>query len=134
MKTIALCGVRTEIAEALERHGTYRLIGFADSMEYRGEVRLIYYLNTGYTCDLAVMAYPGAAGLTACDYLRGQSATLPILWLCDREEFFDEAARLGVGAFHTGPPGRVPEQQIISQIEQAVQSGSLAPQCKERRL
>lgn len=132
MKTIALCGVNAEVTEALERHGTYRLISFSDSMEYRGEVQLIYFLNTGYTCDLAVVGYPGAAGLSACDYLRGHSGTLPILWLCDRGEFLKEAARLGAKFYLTGPPKGVTEQKIISQIEQAAQSGSLAPQCKER--
>lgn len=127
MKTIALCGVNAEIVEALERHGTYHLISFTDSMEYRGEVQLIYFLNTGHTCDLAIVAYPGAAGLTACDYLRGHSKTLPILWLCERGEFLNEAARLGAGFYLIGPPKGVTEQKIILQIEQAVQSGSLAP-------
>lgn len=132
MKTIALCGVNAEITEALERPGTYRLISFTDSMEYRGEVQLIYFLNTGHTCDLAVVGYPGAAGLSACDYLRGHNRTLPILWLCDRGEFLKEAARLGAKFYLTGPPKGVTEQKIISQIEQAAQSGSLEPQCKER--
>lgn len=132
MKTIALCGVNAEITEALERPGTYRLISFTDSMEYRGEVQLIYFLNTGHTCDLAVVGYPGAAGLSACDYLRGYSSTLPILWLCDRGEFLKEAARLGAKFYLTGPPKGVTEQKIISQIEQEAQSGSLEPQCKER--
>lgn len=132
MKTIALCGVNAEVTEALERHGTYRLISFTDSMEYRGEVQLIYFLNTGHTCDLAVVGYPGAAGLSACDYLRGHCRTLPILWLCDRGEFLKEAARLGTKFYLTGPPKGVTEQKIISQIEQAAQSGSLKPQSKER--
>ena len=75
-----------------------------------------------------------AAGLTVCDYLRGHSATLPILWLCDRGEFLKEAARLGAGFYLNDPPEDVAKQKIISQIEQATQSRSLVPQCKERRL
>lgn len=132
MKTIALCGLDAPLAEKLERRGICRPICFADSMEYRGEVRLIYFLQAGYTCDLAVVAYPGAAGLTACDYLRAQSKTLPILWLCDRQEFLEEAVRLEAGFYYTGPPGRVSDQQILLQIiEQTVRSGCFVPQYKE---
>ena len=45
---------------------------------------------------LAVVGYPGAKGLAACDYLRSQSRELPILWVCNQREFESEAKRLGV--------------------------------------
>ena len=103
--SIALCGVQDEIARALERHGVYKFLRFGDEPERRGDVKLAYFLRDGPLVDLAVVGYPGAEGLAACDYLRTQNRTLPILWLCDRREFEPEAKRIGVTFCGTGPPG-----------------------------
>lgn len=103
-KSIALCGVQDEIARALERHGGYKFLRFGDEPERRGDVKLGYFLRDGSLVALAVVGYPGAKGLAACDYLRTQNRALPILWLCDRREFEPEAKRLDVGFCGTGPP------------------------------
>ncbi|WP_027400488.1 response regulator [Anaerovorax odorimutans] len=103
-KSIALCGVQDEIAHALERHGGYKILPFGDEPERRGDVKLGYFLRDGSLVELAVVGYPGAKGLAACDYLRTQNCELPILWLCDRQEFEPEAKRLGIGFCGTGPP------------------------------
>ena len=102
---LALCGINEETAHALEQHDEYRILRFYDDPERRGDVKLAYFLRDGFPVDLAVVGYPGAEGLAACDYLRTQSSTLPILWLCDRREFEPEAKRLGVAFYGTGPPG-----------------------------
>jgi hypothetical protein len=112
-KIIALCGVCTEICWALEHHGGCHLLCFGDEPERRGDVKLAYFLGNGLPVDLIVVGYPGAQGLTACDYLRGQSKALPILWLCDRAEFEPEARRLGVGFCRAGPPDTEQTVQII---------------------
>lgn len=104
-KTIALCGARAEIARALERCGGYHILRFGDEPERRGDVKLAYFLQDGPPVDLAVVGYPGAAGLAACAYLREQNKPPPVLWLCDREEFRGEAERLGVCIYTTGSPG-----------------------------
>lgn len=104
-KTIALCGVDEEITRTLERRGQYRVLRFFDEPERRGDVKLAYYLRDGPPVALAVVGYPGAEGLSACDYLRTQNRVLPILWLCDRREFETEAKRLGVNFYGNGPPG-----------------------------
>lgn len=103
-KTIALCGIDEEFASALERHDEYHFLRFFDEPERRGDVKLAYFLRDGPLVTLAVVGYPGAEGLTACDYLRTQNSTLPILWLCDRREFEPEAKRIGVNFYGTGPP------------------------------
>ena len=104
-KTIALCGIDEEFASALERHDEYHFLRFFDEPERRGDVKLAYFLRDGPLVTLAVVGYPGAEGLTACDYLRTQNHALPILWLCDRREFEPEAKRIGVTFYGTGPPG-----------------------------
>nr|WP_288828816.1 hypothetical protein [uncultured Clostridium sp.] len=95
-KIIALCGIKEELISTLERCSNYHFLRFFDEPERRGDVKLAYFLRDGPLVALAVVGYPGAEGLTACDYLRTQYSTLPILWLCDRREFEPEAKRLGV--------------------------------------
>ncbi|WP_242968903.1 hypothetical protein [Marasmitruncus massiliensis] len=102
---LALCGIKEETAHELEQHDEYCILRFYDEPERRGDVKLAYFLRDGPPVDLAVVGYPGAEGLAACDYLRTQSRALPILWLCDRREFEPEAKRLGVAFYSTGPPG-----------------------------
>ncbi|WP_051188441.1 hypothetical protein [Proteocatella sphenisci] len=102
-KTIALCGIDQALAAALEQRGEYSFLSFFDDPEQRGDVKLAYFLRDGWLVSLAVVGYPGAEGLKACDYLRTQNIALPILWLCDRREFEPEAKRLGVTFFANGP-------------------------------
>ena len=116
-KNIALCGIKEELAIALERSGEYRILRFSDEPERRGDVKLAYFLRDGPPVVLAVVGYPGAKGLAACDYLRTQSRWLPILWLCDRREFETEAIRLGVIFYGTGPPGK---ESIISVTQKTI--------------
>ena len=104
-KNIALCGIEEELIRTLEHCGEYRLLRFCDEPERRGDVKLAYFLRDGPPVALAVVGYPGAKGLAACDYLRTQNHALPILWLCDRREFEPEAKRIGVTFYGTGPPG-----------------------------
>lgn len=103
--TIALCGIEDEISRTLEQYGGYRILRFFDEPERRGDVKLAYYLRDGPRVSLTVVGYPGAEGLSACDYLRAQSRALPIIWLCNRREFESEAKRLNVCFCSTGPPG-----------------------------
>jgi len=103
-KNIALCGIDEEFISTLERCGEYCVLRFFDEPERRGDVKLAYFLRDGPPVALAVVGYPGAEGLNACDYLRTQDSALPILWLCDRREFEPEAKRLGVNFYGTGPP------------------------------
>lgn len=116
--SIALCGVQDEIARALERHGGYKFLRFGDEPERRGDVKLAYFLRDGPPVVLAVVGYPGAEGLAACDYLRIQNRSLPILWLCNRREFEPEAKRIGVGFCGTGPPNT---EQAIQGILKTIQ-------------
>jgi len=102
-KNIALCGIEEELT--LERCGEYHVLRFFDEPERRGDVKLAYFLRDGPPVALAVVGYPGAEGLAACDYLRTQNRELPILWLCNRREFEPEAKRLGVNFYGTSPPG-----------------------------
>lgn len=102
---VALCGVDEKTACELERYGEYRILRFSDEPERRGDVKLAYYLRDGPRVSLTVVGYPGAEGLSACDYLRAQSRALPIIWLCNRREFESEAKRLNVCFCSTGPPG-----------------------------
>ena len=104
-KNIALCGIEEELIIILERCAEYRALLFFDEPERRGNVKLAYFLRDGPSVALAVVGYPGAKGLAACDYLRTQNRALPILWLCNRREFEPEAKRLGVNFYSTGPPG-----------------------------
>lgn len=103
-KIIALCGVDEEITCLLERCDEYCFLRFFDEPERRGDVKLAYLLRSGLTVLLAIVGYPGAKGLAACDYLRTQNRSLPILWLCDRKEFELEAKRISVSFHGTGPP------------------------------
>ena len=104
-KNIALCGVGKEIRSTLEQYGAYNILQFLDEPEWRGDVKLAYFLRNGLHIELAIVGYPGADGLVACDYLRMQNRKLSILWLCNRQEFEPEAKRLGVNFYGTGPPG-----------------------------
>lgn len=95
MKQIAVCGVSDDIVNMLEKNGGYQYMSFEDKPPERGEVRLAQFLKQGGELpDLVVVGSPGAAGLTACDYLRSRWKTIPILWVCDREEFETEAKQL----------------------------------------
>ncbi|WP_283610634.1 response regulator [Faecalispora anaeroviscerum] len=118
-KTIALCGVGEELTQTLEHCGGYQLLRFCDEPERRGDVKLAYYLRDGPPVALAIVGYPGAEGLAACDYLRTQNRALPILWLCDRREFELEAKRLGVSFYGTSPPGteRLAARLISASLE-----------------
>lgn len=104
-KNIALCGIEEELISTLVRCGEYRVLCFFDEPERRGDVKLAYFLRDGPPVALAVVGYPGAEGLAACDYLRTQNRGLPILWLCNRQEFEPEAKQLGVNFYGTGSPG-----------------------------
>ena len=95
-KNIALCGIEEELIRTLEHCGEFRLLRFGDEPERRGDVKLAYFLRDGPPVALAIVGYPGAKGLTACDYLRTQNRALPILWLCSRREFEPESKRLGI--------------------------------------
>lgn len=122
--SIALCGVQDEIARALERHGGYKFLRFGDEPERRGDVKLAYFLRDGPPVALAIVGYPGAKGLTACDYLRTQNRALPILWLCSRREFEPEAKRIGVTFYGTGPPNTEQTiQGILKTIHTRVSEG-----------
>lgn len=105
-KNIALCGVGKEIRSKLEQYGAYNILQFLDEPEWRGDVKLAYFMRNGLHVELAIVGYSGADGLVACDYLRMQNSKLPILWLCNRQEFQPEAKRLGVNFYVTGPPGK----------------------------
>lgn len=104
-KNIALCGIEEELISTLERCCEYLVLRFFDEPERRGDVKLAYFLRDGPPVALAVVGYPGAEGLAACDYLRTQNHELPILWLCNRREFEPEAKRLGVNFYGNGSPG-----------------------------
>lgn len=104
-KNIALCGIDKELISTLEPCGEYRVLCFFDEPERRGDVKLAYYLRDGPPVDLAIVGYPGAEGLAACDYLRTQNHALPIVWLCDRKEFEPEAKRIGVTFYGIGSFG-----------------------------
>lgn len=107
-KMIALCGVGEKISHILEQYRGFRILRFFDERERRGDVKLAYFMRNDPSVALAIVGYSGAEGLAACDYLRVQDSTLPILWLCDRREFEPEARRLGVNFFGTGPPNWEP--------------------------
>lgn len=105
-KNIALCGIEQELISTLERcGGEYRLLRFSDEREQRGDVKLAYFLRDGPPAALSAVGYLGAEGRAACDYLRTQNLTLPILWLCNRREFEPEAKQFAVNFYGTGPPG-----------------------------
>ena len=124
--SIALCGVQDEITRALERHVGYKFLRFGDEPERRGDVKLAYFLRDGPPVALAVVGYPGAEGLAACDYLRTQNRALPILWLCNRREFEPEAKRIGVTFYGTGPPGtELLATRLLSAISK-VDAGTVA--------
>ncbi|WP_324824828.1 hypothetical protein [Sinanaerobacter sp. ZZT-01] len=112
-KMIALCGVDEKIYHILEQYGGFQILRFFDERERRGDVKLAYFLQNDPSVELAIVGYSGARGLAACDYLRTQKSTLPILWLCDRGEFEPEARRLGVNFFGTGPPDLEPTIPLI---------------------
>ena len=119
-KNIALCGIEEELISTLERCGEYRVFRFFDEPERRGDVKLAYFLRDGPPVALAVVGYPDAKGLSACDYLRTQNRALPILWLCNRGEFEPEAKRLGVNFYSTDPPGtELLATRLLSAISQA---------------
>ena len=119
-KNIALCGIEEELISTLERCGEYRVLRFFDEPERRGDVKLAYFLRDGPPVALAVVGYPDAKGLAACDYLRTQNRALPILWLCNRGEFEPEAKRLGVNFYSTDPPGtELLATRLLSVISQA---------------
>ena len=120
-KNIALCGIEEELISTLERCGEYRVFRFFDEPERRGDVKLAYFLRDGPPVALAVVGYPDAKGLSACDYLRTQNRALPILWLCNRGEFEPEAKRLGVNFYSTDPPGTelLATPRLLSAISQA---------------
>ena len=119
-KNIALCGIEEELISTLERCGEYRVFRFFDEPERRGDVKLAYFLRDGPPVALAVVGYPDAKGLSACDYLRTQNRALPILWLCNRGEFEPEAKRLGVNFYSTDPPGtELLATRLLSVISQA---------------
>lgn len=119
-KNIALCGIEEGLISILERCGEYRVLRFFDEPERRGDVKLAYFLRDGPPVALAVVGYPSAEGLAACDYLRTQNRELSILWLCNRREFEPEAKRLGVTFYGTGPPGiNHLAERLLSAISQA---------------
>ncbi len=113
MKKIALCGVGEKISRILEQYHGFHILRFFDERERRGDVKLAYFLRNDPSVALAIVGYSGAEGLAACDYLRTQNSTLPILWLCDRREFEAEARRLGVNFYGTGPPDLEPSIPLI---------------------
>ncbi|WP_101910059.1 hypothetical protein [Marasmitruncus massiliensis] len=72
-RTIALCGTDESTAHELACCGRYLVLNFIEEPERRGDVKLAYFLRDGPLVSLAVVGYPGAEGLSACDYLRSQS-------------------------------------------------------------
>lgn len=100
-KRIALCGIEEELVSTLKHCDDYRILCFFDEPERRGDVKLAYFLRDGPPVALAVVGYPGAKGLVACDYLRTQNRDLPVLWLCNQREFEPEAKRIGVTFYGT---------------------------------
>lgn len=134
-KNIALCGIEEELIRTLERCGEYRVLRFFDEPERRGDVRLAYFLRDGPPVALAVVGYPGAEGLAACDYLRTQNRELPILWLCDRWEFEPEAKRLEVSFCGTGPPGlELFAERLLRASPQRMPDQLLAAADKEKNI
>lgn len=104
MKQIAVCNVSSDILHILEKMGSHQYIHFIDEPPERSEVRLMRFLSQGGQApEMILIDTSGAAGLTACDYLRSRLADMPILWICDRKEFETEAARMAVDFFYRNP-------------------------------
>ncbi len=93
---IACCGVSKDLFCAIERDCDGEALYFADRTDRRGDVSIAYAMQAGVPIRLTVVGYQGAAGLTACDFLRSRTPAPEVLWLCRRPEFADEARRLGV--------------------------------------
>ena len=93
---IACCGVSRELFYAIERDWEGDALYFPDQTDRRGDVSIAYALQDGMPIRLTVVGYQGAAGLTACDFLRSRTLASEVLWLCRRPEFAGEAKRLGV--------------------------------------
>ena len=126
IKSIALCGIEEELVSTLKRFVDCRILYFFDEPERRGDVKLAYFLRDGPSVALAVVGYPGAKGLAACDYLRTQNQSLPILWLCDRREFEPEAKRLVVTFCGTDPPGIKPLTERLLSSAPPTDAGTAA--------
>lgn len=103
MKQIAICGTSDMIRSLLCEIENCHQIYMEDEHFERGEVKLARSFESGeIQPDLVLVGYPGAAGLAACDFLYRRNNAPPILWHCDREEFAEEAGRMGVGFLHIG--------------------------------
>lgn len=113
MKQVAVCGVCDELLAPLEQCSDYQFTYFGDSKIEKGYVKLAHFIKSGPLPDLILVGYAGAAGLVACDHLKGQTNSPPIIWFCDRSEFEPEAKRLGVGFL----PNSIKRQDILSAVQ-----------------
>ena len=113
MKQVAVCGVCDELLAPLEQSCDYQFTHFGDSKIAKGYVKLAHFIKSGPVPDIVLIGYSGAAGLVACDHLKGQTNSLPIIWFCDRSEFEPEAKRLGVGFL----PNSMEQQDILSAVQ-----------------
>ena len=112
MKQVAVCGACDELLIPLEQSHDYQFTHFGDSKIEKGYVKLAHFIKNGPIPDFILIGYSGAAGLVACDHLKGQTNSPPILWFCDRAEFEPEAKRLGVGFLLRD----INQQDILSKI------------------
>ncbi|MBQ6695071.1 MAG: hypothetical protein IJN16_00025 [Lachnospiraceae bacterium] len=105
MKQIVVCGASKLLRSLLSEIENCQLRYIEDEHFERGEVKLVRGWERGEKQpDLVLVGYPGAAGLAACDFLYRRNNAPPILWHCDREEFAEEAGRMGVGFLHEAVP------------------------------
>ena len=117
MKQVAVCGVCDELLAPLEQSCDYQFTHFGDSKIAKGYVKLAHFIKSGPVPDIVLIGYSGAAGLVACDHLKGQTNSPPIIWFCDRAEFEPEAKRLGVGFVlrDTAPQDILPALKLFEQ-------------------
>lgn len=97
VKTIALC-----CSENVVRT-TVTLIRIANVKVFNDGIELAYYLKENDDCQLAVIAVDGAKGMNYCTYVRGQNSKIPILWISDKEEYEEKAAKIPVNDFWVKP-------------------------------
>lgn len=101
------------ICDGCERHWTRILTYWDEVRSFPDGIALVYYLQHGGDCSLAVVAVDGSQGMAYATYAKHMRPELPVLWMTDQAGFLRQRDRIPVEGFLVKPlPRGEPEATL----------------------